>query len=52
MPEWLGTILFFVAVGLTAAKLNDDFGKRGMLGYAMLIFMIFIYAAALGFAYV
>lgn len=52
MPEWIGTILFFVAIGLTAAKLNEDFGRRGMLGYAMLMMMIIIYAAAVGFAYV
>lgn len=52
MPEWIGTMLFFVAIGLTAAKLNEDFGQRGMLGYAMLIMMIAIYAAAVGSAYV
>lgn len=45
-------MLFFVAIGLTAAKLNEDFGQRGMLGYAMLIMMIAIYAAAVGSAYV
>lgn len=52
MPEWIGTMLFFVAIGLTAAKLNDDFGQRGMLGYGMLMMMIAIYAAAVGSAYV
>lgn len=52
MPEWIGTILFFVAIGLTAAKLNDDFGERGMLGYGMLMMMIALYAAAVGSAYV
>lgn len=52
MPEWIGTMLFFVAIGLTAAKLNEDFGQRGMLGYVMLIMMIAIYAAAVGSAYV
>lgn len=52
MPEWIGTMLFFVAIGLTAAKLNEDFGQRGMLGYAMLMMMIAIYAAAVGSAYV
>lgn len=52
MPEWIGTMLFFVAIGLTAAKLNEDFGQRGMLGYGMLIMMIAIYAAAVGSAYV
>jgi hypothetical protein len=52
MPEWIGTILFFVAIGLTSAKLNEDFGENGVLGYAMLVVMILIYAAAVGSAYV
>lgn len=52
MPEWIGTILFFVAIGLTAAKFNEDFGEKGMLGYVMLMLMIIIYAAAVGYAYV
>lgn len=52
MPEWIGTVLFFLAIGLTAAKLNEDFGEKGLLGYAMLMVMIAIYAAAVGFAYV
>lgn len=52
MPEWIGTILFFVAIGLTAAKLNEDFGEKGALGYTMLLVMIVIYAAAVGSAYV
>ena len=52
MPEWIGTILFFVAVGLTAAKLNEDFGENGALGYAMLMLMIIVYVAAVGVAYV
>lgn len=52
MPEWIGTVLFFVAIGLTAAKLNEDFGQRGELGYVMLMMMIALYAAAVGSAYV
>ena len=52
MPEWIGTILFFIAIGLTATKLNDDFGEKGILGYAMLFVMIVIYAAAVGSAYI
>ena len=52
MPEWIGTMLFFAAIGLTAAKLNQDFGERGLLGYVLLIIMIIIYAAAIGSAYV
>jgi len=52
VPEWIGTALFFVAIGLTAAKLNDDFGEKGMRGYAMLMVMIAIYAAAVGSAFI
>ncbi|HEU4321148.1 MAG TPA: hypothetical protein VFS66_13840 [Acidimicrobiia bacterium] len=52
MPEWIGTILFLAAVVLTATKINDDFGRRGELGYLLLILMIAIYAAAVGVAYV
>ena len=52
MPEWIGTVLFLSAVVLTATKINDDFGRRGELGYLMLFVMIAIYAAAVGAAYV
>ncbi len=52
MPEWIGTILFFAAVVLTASKINEDFGKRGELGYLMLVVLIAVYAAAVGIAYV
>lgn len=52
MPEWIGTLLFFLAVGLTATKFNEDFGENGIAGYAMLLMMIAIYAAAVGSAYV
>ena len=52
MPEWIGTVLFFAAVGLTAAKLNDDFGEHGMWGYVTLLLMITVFAAAVGAAYV
>lgn len=52
MPEWIGTILFLAAVVLTANKINEDFGRRGELGYLMLFVMIAIYAAAVGSAYV
>lgn len=51
MPEWIGTVLFFAAIGLTAYKFNEDFGKRGELGYLLLVVMITIYAAAVGAAY-
>ncbi|HEY6634117.1 MAG TPA: hypothetical protein VI141_00730 [Acidimicrobiia bacterium] len=52
MPEWIGTVLFFAAIVLTATKLNEDFGRRGEIGYAMLMMMIAVYAAAVGAAYV
>lgn len=52
VPEWIGTVLFFLAVALTAAKLNDDFGEHGIWGYATLILMITLFAAAVGAAYV
>lgn len=52
MPEWIGTVLFFAAIGLTATKISEDFGKRGELGYMMLMVMIAMYSAAIGIAYV
>lgn len=52
LPEWIGTVLFFLAIVLTAAKFNRDFGDNGIMGYAMLLLMIVIYAAAVGSAYV
>ena len=51
MPEWVGTILFLVAVGLSGDKLVRDFGNQGMAGYGVLILMIAIYSSAVGFAY-
>ena len=52
MPEWVGSVLFLMAVGLTAAKLSDDFGRRGELGYLMLFVLIAIYAGAIGLAFI
>lgn len=52
MPEWIGTVLFLAAIGLTAAKISDDFGERGEWGYALLILMVAIYAAAVSAAYI
>jgi hypothetical protein len=52
MPEWIGTIVFLVAIGLTAAKLNEDFAENGILGYVVLLVMIVVYAGAVGSAYV
>lgn len=51
LPEWIGTILFFLAIVFTATKFNRDFGDNGIAGYAMLLLMIAIYAAAVGAAY-
>ena len=51
MPEVVGTVLFFSAIGLTAAKLNEDFGQRGEVGYAVLLLLITIFAAAVGTAF-
>ncbi len=51
LPEWIGTILFFFAIVFTATKFNRDFGDNGVMGYAMLLLMIVIYAAAVGSAY-
>jgi hypothetical protein len=52
MPEWIGTVVFLLAVGLTATKLTKDFGDRGLLGYGVLLLMIAVYSAAVGAAYV
>jgi hypothetical protein len=51
MPEWIGTVLFLVAVGLTATKLNDDFRENGIFGYLILFIMIGVYAGAIGSAF-
>lgn len=51
MPEWIGSILFLAAIGLSAVKLSEDFGKKGELGYLMLFALIAVYAAAIGMAY-
>ena len=52
VPEWIGTLLFLAAIGLTATKINEDFGEKGELGYVMLLLLIAIYAAAVGVAYI
>lgn len=52
LPEWIGTLLFLLAVGLSGTKVNEDFGDRAVLGYATLLLMIVIYAAAVGSAFV
>jgi hypothetical protein len=51
MPEWVGTLLFLAAIGMSGAKIAEDFGERGLRGYAMLLLVLTIYAAAVGVAY-
>ena len=51
MPEWVGSVLFLAAIGLTATKLSEDFGRRGELGYLVLFLLIAVYAAAIGSAF-
>jgi hypothetical protein len=51
MPDWVGTVLFLVALGLTGAKVAEDFGEKGLLGYAMLLVTLTIYAAAVSIAF-
>jgi hypothetical protein len=51
MPEWVGTILFLAAMAMSAAKIAEDFGNRGLRGYAMLILVLTIYAGAVATAF-
>lgn len=51
MPEWIGTIVFLVAVGLTGGKIAEDFGNRGLRGYAMLMVTLMVYASAVAYAF-
>lgn len=51
MPEWVLSVLFFLAVVLSAAKLDEDFGDRGLAGYAMLIVLTTLFAGAVGVPY-
>lgn len=51
MPEWVGTVLFLAAVGLSGDKLVRDFGDNGILGYGMLMLAIAIYSSAVGVAF-
>jgi hypothetical protein len=46
MPEWIGTIIFLIAVGLTGAKIAEDFGNAGLRGYATLMVVLMVYASA------
>jgi hypothetical protein len=51
VPEWIGTVVFLGALGLSGAKIAGDFGKRGLRGYALLLMMLVIYAAAVAVAF-
>ncbi len=51
MPEWIGSVLFLGALGLSGSKIADDFGHRGLRGYAMLLVVPAIYAAAIALAF-
>jgi len=51
MPEWIGSMMFLTAVGLSGSKISDDFGNRGLRGYAMLVIVLAIYAAAVSVAF-
>jgi len=52
MPEWIGIVMFLGAAGLSGSKIAEDFGQRGLRGYAMLILLFVIYAGAVGAAFV
>lgn len=51
VPEWIGSVLFLAAVGLSGSKISDDFGNRGMRGYGMLMLVLGIYAYAVAVAF-
>ena len=51
MPDWTGTLLFLLAVGLSGSKIAGDVGNRGLRGYAMLMLLIVVYAAAVALAF-
>jgi len=51
MPEWIGSVLFLSAVGLSGTKIAVDFGNRGFRGYAMLLLLILVFASAIAVAY-
>ena len=51
MPEWIGSIVFVVAVGLSGAKIAEDFGHRGLRGYAVLMITLMVYASAVALAF-
>jgi hypothetical protein len=51
MGEWVGSVLFLSALGLSGSKIAEDFGNRGLRGYAMLLVVLAIYAGAVAVAW-
>ena len=51
MPDVTGTLVFLLAVGLSGSKIAHDFDNRGLRGYAMLLLLIVVYAAAVALAF-
>jgi hypothetical protein len=51
MPEWIGSILFLSALGLSGSKISEDFGDRGLRAWAMLMLVLAVYASAVVVAF-
>jgi hypothetical protein len=51
MPEWIGSILFLSALGLSGSKISEDFGNRGLRAWAMLMLVLAVYAYAVVVAF-
>ncbi len=51
MPEWIGSILFLSALGLSGSKISEDFGNRGLRAWAMLMLVLALYASAVVVAF-
>lgn len=51
MPDWTGTLLFLLAVGLSGSKIAHDAGNRALRGYGTLLLLIVVYAAAIALAF-
>jgi hypothetical protein len=51
MPEWIGSILFLSALGLSGSKISEDFGNRGLRAWAMLMLVLAVYASAVAVAF-
>lgn len=51
LPDWIGSVLFLLATGLSGTLIAEKVGRRGELGYLLLCLLILIYAAAISVAY-